>query len=75
MEKLTEEAGSFLVREEGFSPWDYPGYKSKRGVEKCDQNFHVGESSTFMFAKRLHPCAASSFHPGALSISLWSVEI
>ncbi|CAB4276990.1 unnamed protein product [Prunus armeniaca] len=75
MEKLTEEVGLFLVKEEEFSPWDYPGYKSKRGVGKCDQNFHVGESSTFIFAKRLYPRAASSFHPGALSISLWSADI
>ncbi|CAL9016531.1 unnamed protein product, partial [Prunus brigantina] len=75
MEKLTEEVGLFLVKEEEFSPWDYPGYKSKRGVGKCEQNFHGGESSTFIFAKRLYPCAASSFHPGALSISLWSADI
>ncbi|XP_068323324.1 uncharacterized protein At4g26485-like [Pyrus communis] len=73
IENLAEEAGLFLVKEEKeFSVGDYPGYLNKRGAGKCDAYFHVGEASTFRFAKRLYPPAASSFRPGALSISTWS---
>ncbi|XP_068323326.1 uncharacterized protein At4g26485-like [Pyrus communis] len=76
IENLAEEAGLFLVKEEKeFSIGDYPGYLNKRGAGKCDASFHVGEASTFRFAKRLYSPAASSFRPGALSISTWSDDM
>ncbi|XP_028965099.1 uncharacterized protein At4g26485-like [Malus domestica] len=76
IENLAEEAGLFLVKEEKeFSIRDYPDYLNKRGAGKCDVYFHVGEASTSRFPKCLYPPAASSFRPGALSISTWSDDI
>ncbi|BFG28680.1 hypothetical protein CerSpe_149530 [Prunus speciosa] len=48
---LALEAGLFLVNEESFSLWNYPGYQNKRGAGICDQTFPVGKSSTFKFSK------------------------
>ncbi|MDD0148508.1 DUF2431 domain-containing protein, partial [Shigella flexneri] len=44
---LTKEAGLYLVDEETFYPWQYPGYVNKRGAGNCDESFRVGISSTF----------------------------
>jgi 25S rRNA (uracil2634-N3)-methyltransferase len=57
--KLAGEVGLYLVHEENFSRWDYPGYENKRGAGLCDQTFPVGKCSTFKFAR-------SSFHIGDL---------
>ncbi|PRQ30421.1 hypothetical protein RchiOBHm_Chr5g0024461 [Rosa chinensis] len=44
---LAKEAGLYLVDEETFYPWQYPGYVNKRGAGNCDESFRVGMSSTF----------------------------
>ncbi|XP_024200089.1 uncharacterized protein At4g26485 [Rosa chinensis] len=48
---LAKVAGLYLVEEETFYPWQYPGYVNKRGAGNCDESFRLGMSSTFKFAK------------------------
>ncbi|XP_062016001.1 uncharacterized protein At4g26485-like [Rosa rugosa] len=55
--KLAGEVGLYLLQEEKFSKWDYPGYENKRGAGLCDQTFPVGECSTFKFAKHSTPAS------------------
>ncbi|XP_021816976.1 uncharacterized protein At4g26485-like [Prunus avium] len=98
--ELAQEVGLYLVHEEQFSLWDYPGYENKRGAGMCDETFPVGMCSTFKFSKLLLYSSTTSgfdlgitasgqwsgysgingphmqcFHPGTLSISLWSADI
>nr|KYP65547.1 Uncharacterized protein At4g26480 family [Cajanus cajan] len=48
---LATSEGLSLVGKEKFDKKLYPGYDIKRGAgPQCDETFHVGESSTFMFA-------------------------
>ncbi|PRQ30414.1 hypothetical protein RchiOBHm_Chr5g0024391 [Rosa chinensis] len=54
--KIAEDVGLYLVGEERFSLFDYPGYENKRGAGICDQTFPVGMSSTFRFAKNYLYC-------------------
>ncbi|XP_040362732.1 uncharacterized protein At4g26485 isoform X1 [Rosa chinensis] len=60
--KLAEEVGLYLLQEEKFSKWDYPGYENKRGAGLCDQTFPVGECSTFKFGKILYHSTPSSYY-------------
>ncbi|KAM1234756.1 hypothetical protein ACFX2J_004305 [Malus domestica] len=65
-------AGLYLVHEEQFSIWDYPGYENKRGAGMCDQTFPIGMCSTFKFAEMLYCSTTSGFHLGATSSGPWS---
>ncbi|XP_019086732.1 PREDICTED: uncharacterized protein At4g26485-like [Camelina sativa] len=51
---LGSEMGLLFSREVVFGTWQYPGYSNKRGSGiHCDSSFPIGQSSTFMFRKRL----------------------
>ncbi|TQD77738.1 hypothetical protein C1H46_036723 [Malus baccata] len=65
--ELAYMAGLYLVHEEQFSIWDYPGYENKRGAGMCDQTFHIGRCSTFKFARILYRSTTFGFHLGATS--------
>ncbi|XP_068325341.1 uncharacterized protein At4g26485-like [Pyrus communis] len=67
--ELAYMAGLYLVHEEQFLIWDYPGYENKRGAGMCDQTFPIGRSSTFKFARMLllYRSTTSGFHLGATS--------
>ncbi|KAL6201840.1 hypothetical protein ACLB2K_025552 [Fragaria x ananassa] len=60
--KLARQVGLYLLQEEKFSTWDYPGYENKRGAGLCDQTFPVGECSTFKFSKLLYHSIPYSYH-------------
>ncbi|XP_004306573.1 PREDICTED: uncharacterized protein At4g26485-like [Fragaria vesca subsp. vesca] len=60
--KLAGQVGLYLLQEEKFSRWDYPGYENKRGAGLCDQTFPVGECSTFKFSKLLYHSTPYSYH-------------
>ncbi|KAL6283158.1 hypothetical protein ACE6H2_014087 [Prunus campanulata] len=70
--ELAQKVGLYLVHEEQFSLWDYPGYENKRGAGMCDQTFPVGMCSTFKFAKLLCHSTTSGFHLGIITSGPWS---
>ncbi|BBH01456.1 hypothetical protein with DUF2431 [Prunus dulcis] len=70
--ELAHEVGLYLVDEEPFSLWDYPGYENKRGDGMCDQTFPVGMCSTFKFAKLFYHSSPSCFHLGITDSGPWS---
>ncbi|KAL9383096.1 hypothetical protein Peur_023419 [Populus x canadensis] len=52
IEKLSEEAGLFLVEKVKFRKSDYPGYENKRGSgSRADESFPPGNCCTFKFGK------------------------
>nr|XP_004308248.2 PREDICTED: uncharacterized protein At4g26485-like [Fragaria vesca subsp. vesca] len=48
---IAKDAGLYLVEEETFFPWQYPGYVNKRGSGKCDETFSAGSANAFKFVK------------------------
>ncbi|KAI5332587.1 hypothetical protein L3X38_022716 [Prunus dulcis] len=70
--ELAHEVGLYLVDEEPFSLWDYPGYENKRGDGMCDQTFPVGMCSTFKFAKLFYHSSPSCFHLSITDSGPWS---
>ncbi|KAK6947138.1 25S rRNA (uridine-N(3))-methyltransferase BMT5-like [Dillenia turbinata] len=49
---LAAGCGLKLIEEVSFTKWDYPGYQNKRGDgPRSNQNFPVGQCSTFKFTK------------------------
>ncbi|XP_021816968.1 uncharacterized protein At4g26485-like [Prunus avium] len=70
--ELAHEVELYLVDEEPFSLWDYPGYENKRGDGMCDQTFPVGMCSTFKFTKMLYQSSPSCFHLGITASGPWS---
>ncbi|PKI78817.1 hypothetical protein CRG98_000777 [Punica granatum] len=49
---LAEEVGLYLLDEDNFKPWMYPGYVNKRGDgHRSDESFLVGLCSTYKFTK------------------------
>ncbi|XP_044947616.1 heavy metal-associated isoprenylated plant protein 41-like [Hordeum vulgare subsp. vulgare] len=50
IEQLASEFSLVMVEQAAFQIQDYPGYNHKRGSSwRCDQNFAIGDCSTFKF--------------------------
>ncbi|XP_047051685.1 heavy metal-associated isoprenylated plant protein 41-like [Lolium rigidum] len=52
IKQLASESSLTLLEEAAFQIQDYPGYNQKRGSSwRCDQDFAIGDCSTFIFLK------------------------